>query len=142
LYGGRKYTKHPTFLTYGNISLACCIDELSNTITLQGFIPLNGCRCGNKAVITNVSAVTRQMIEGKLSGLRYQPENVQVVVQGKEERAALFLVNEVGVIVSIATCNMHAHVTHVQSKLAHGAPLAQSHEGNETGHTGAQVALE
>ena len=62
--------------------------------------------------------------------------------QGKEEGAAIFLVNEFGVIVSIAARHMHAHVTHVQSRLAHGAPLAQSHEGNETSRTDAQVALE
>ena len=41
---------------------------------------------------------TRQMIEGKLTGLRYQPENVQVVVQGKDEGAVIFLVNETGII--------------------------------------------
>ena len=31
---------------------------------------------------------------------------------------------------------------YAQSRLAHSALLAQSHEGNETGHTDAQVTLE
>ena len=52
------------------------------------------------------------MIDGKLANLQHEATNVQVIVQGKTDEAAMFLVNEDGIILSINTHHMpHAHVT-------------------------------
>ena len=69
----------------------------------------------------------RQMIEGKLVQQQYQPQNVQVVVQGKDDEAAMFLVNENGVIKCIESRNTHDHVTN-SPESAHGALLAFERE--------------
>ena len=60
----------------------------------------------------------------------------------QDEGAVIFLVNEAGIIMSIAARHIHAHMTHVQSGLARGPPLARSHENNETSRTDAQLAAE
>ena len=52
---------------------------------------------------------------------------MQVIIQGKDDEAAMFLVNENGVIKSIATCNEHARVVTDQSHNMRGAPLAFGH---------------
>ena len=78
---------------------------------------------------TNVSVEeTRQMIEGKFIQQQYEPQNVQVVIQGKDDTAAMFLVNENGVIKYIEPRNAHAHVTNSPG-IARGAPLAP--DGNQ-----------
>ena len=80
---------------------------------------------------TNASVEeTRQMIEGKLIQQQYQPQNVQVIIQGKDDAAAMFLVNENGVIIHIEPHILHAHVTS-SPDLARGAPLAL--DGNQVG---------
>ena len=51
----------------------------------------------------------RQMIDGKLADLLQQEAtNVQVIVQGKSDGAAMFLVNENGIIMTI---NAHHTLT-------------------------------
>ena len=51
------------------------------------------------------------MIDGKLADLQ-QATNVQVIIQGKHDGAAMFLVNENGIILSInAHHTPQAHVT-------------------------------
>ena len=67
-----------------------------------------------------------QMIQGKLIQQQYQPQNVQVVIQGKDDEATMFLVNENGVI-KFESCNTHVHVTN-SPEFAHGAPLALERE--------------
>ena len=59
-------------------------------------------------------AEMRQMIEGKLMELQYKPQNVQVIAQGKNYGAAMFLVNETGVIKCIESCDESAHKTVMQ----------------------------
>ena len=49
----------------------------------------------------------RQMIDGKLADLQQEATNVQVIVQGKSDGAAMFLVNENGIM----TINAHHMLT-------------------------------
>ena len=71
------------------------------------------------------------MIEGKLIQQQYQPQNVQVIIQGKDDAAAMVLVNENGVIKHIKPHNLHAHVTSSPG-LARGPPLVL--DGNHVGN--------
>ena len=50
------------------------------------------------------------MIEEKLMELQYQLQNVQVIVQGKNDGAVMFLVNESGVIKCDELYDESAHV--------------------------------
>ena len=65
---------------------------------------------------------TRQMIEGKLMELQYQPQNVQVIIHSKNDGAAMFLVNDTGVIKCIELCDESAHVLDNENGNAWGAP--------------------
>jgi len=69
----------------------------------------------------------RQMIEGRLADLQYEAANIQVVIQGKADECAIFLIDDSGIIKCIEQIN--AHHSHVISDLASnvsGAPRAQS----------------
>ena len=43
---------------------------------------------------TCLTEETQQLIEGRLEDLQYQAQNVQVIIQGKDDEAAMFLVND------------------------------------------------
>ena len=87
---------------------------------------------------TNASVEeTRQMIEGKLIQQQYQPQNMQVIIQGKDDAAAMFLVNENGVIKHIEPHILHAHVISSPG-LARGAPLAL--DGNQAAPSSALLS--
>ena len=85
---------------------------------------------------------TRQIIEGKLMELQYQPQNVQVIVQGKNDGAAMFLVNETGVIKCIESCDESAHVLDNQNGNARGAPQAFEREQWEDDDASSEATLE
>jgi len=69
----------------------------------------------------------RQMIEGRLADLQYEAGNVQVVVQGKADECAIFLIDDSGIIKSIEQINAHhSHVISDHTSNESGAPLAQS----------------
>jgi len=76
------------------------------------------------------------MIEGKLIDLGYEPENVQVILQGTDKLAyKLSLVNENGIISTFAHSREHEHAssepteTNVASEI--GSALRESASGTE-----------
>ena len=52
----------------------------------------------------------RQMIKGRLADLQHEAENVQVVVQGKADECATFLIDDSGIIKSVDKL-MHTTIT-------------------------------
>ena len=77
-----------------------------------------------------LTAGVRQMIDGKLADLQQEATNVQVIVQGKCDGAAMFLVNENSIILFINA--HHTPQTHVTSHSeSSSAPLRVSPEGND-----------
>ena len=76
------------------------------------------------------TAEIRQMKDGKLADLQQEAANVQVIIQGKHDGAAMFLVNENGIILSINA--HHVPQAHMNShNKSSGAPLRVSPGGND-----------
>ena len=55
-----------------------------------------------------MAVMTRQMIEGKLLEMDWEPKNAQVVTQATSENSIIFLVDQSSVMY-----NLHKHITHV-----------------------------
>ena len=55
-----------------------------------------------------MAATTRQLIEGKLLEMDWEPENAQVITQATSEKSVIFLVDQSSVMY-----NSHEHITHV-----------------------------
>ena len=80
------------------------------------------------------------MIEGKLMELQCQLQNVQVIV--KNDRAAMFLVNETGVIKCIELCDESARVLDNQNGNVCGAQETFEREQWEDDDASSEVMLE
>ena len=62
----------------------------------------------------SLTAEARQAIKEKLTDMEYEPENVQVIIQGRGDDAMMFLVNNTGIIKTIecgkAACRVNNEV--------------------------------